>query len=428
MGVLPLRMLIDCCPFTPSALRHRCSVVAKRRFTFFANIEAAAPEWDLAAPAEDVFLSRCYLLALQDCLPSGMRMGYLVFYEDDEPIGVALLQWVYFDGRRQVRQVGSSVEQGDWLQRSLQLSKRLLINSIKGHLLVCGNLLLTGEHGFYFDKSKITEPQSAHLLCQALKEVARQSSPAVSGVLVKDVAPMHAGKRQVLRRERYWEFCIQPNMVLPLPYRTSEEYLDAMTTKYRTRAKRAFKKAAALERRRLRLHELRQQVPELHRLYLSVARRSDFHIVDLHEDYLPALQCALSERFHLVGWYRQKQLVGFHTAVENGSDLEAHFLGYEGSANVEHQLYLNMLYDLVRLGIERNCQRVVFGRTALEIKSSVGAVPHTLYNYLQPQTGALRRLGGTFLHYLVPQERWVERHPFKKAAETKAKALPLYKG
>ncbi len=411
-------MLIDRCLFTHSAVRQRCSVAAKRRFALFSNIDVAAADWDLAAPAGDMFLSRCYLRALQDCLPPGMRMGYLVFYENDEPIGVALLQWAYFDGRRQVRQV--SAERGDWLQQPIQLSKRLIINSIRGHLLVCGNLLLTGEHGFYFDKSKITESHSAHLLCQALKEVARQSSPAVAGVLVKDVAPGHGVERQVLRRERYWEFCIQPNMVLPLPYRRFEEYLEAMTTKYRTRAKRAFKKAAALERRRLRLHELRQQVPELHRLYLSVARRSDFHIVDLHEDYLPALQCALSERFHLVGWYRQKQLVGFHTAVENGSDLEAHFLGYEESINAEHQLYLNMLYELVRLGIERSCQRVVFGRTALEIKSSVGAVPHTLYNYLQPQTATLRRLGGALLHYLMPAEQWVERHPFKKALEAKA--------
>ncbi len=421
MGVLLPCMLIDRCLFTHSAVRHRCSVIAKRRFAFFSTIEAAAADWDFAAPPENVFLSRCYLRALQDCLPPGMRIGYLVFYENDEPIGVALLQWVYFDGRRQVRQVGSSADRGDWFRQPIQLSKRLLINSIRGHLLVCGNLLLTGWHSFYFDKGKIAESQSAHLLCQALKEVARQSSPALSGVLVKDVAPAHAGQRQVWRRERYWEFCIQPNMVMPLPYRTFEEYLEAMTTKYRTRAKRAFKKAAVLERRRLALHELRQQLPELHRLYLSVARRSDFHIVDLHEDYLPALQRALSERFHLVGWYRQKQLVGFHTAVENGSELEAHFLGYEESANAEHQLYLNMLYELVRLGIERSCQRVVFGRTALEIKSSVGAVPHTLYNYLQPQTVTLRRLGGALLHYLMPEEPWVERHPFKKALEAKAK-------
>jgi hypothetical protein len=53
-----------------------------------------------------------------------------------------------------------------------------------------------------------------------------------------------------------------------------------------------------------------------------------------------------------------------------------------------------MLYDFIDLGIQHKKSWVVFGRTALEIKSSVGALPLTtltLLRHSKPMTNVLVR-------------------------------------
>ncbi len=404
-------MLTELCPFTRTS---RCALQApaQERFSFFSTIEAAAADWDIAAPTSNVFLSRRYLKALEEGLPPGMRLGYLVFYLNDMPIGVALLQRVSFEGGKHLRHLADNPRRVTWLQHLLPLIKRQLVNGVRGQVLTCGNLLLTGKHGFYFDPKAIAPQQAMTLLLRAIQEIAQRWRPAA--VLLKDISPECSTTKKVFIQARYTSFRIQPSMVLPLPYPTFEDYLSAMTTKYRTRAKRAFTKASTLERHRLNLRELREAQERLYALYTSVARRSGFHWIDLHEEYLLALQRHLRDAFHCIGWYRQGQLVGFHTAIENDTSLEAHFLGYEEAVNAECQLYLNMLYDLVRLGIECGSERVVFGRTALEIKSSVGAQPQEFDLYLQLQHSLGRHLCTPLLRCLVPVTPWEQRHPFKK--------------
>ncbi|MEO6038321.1 MAG: GNAT family N-acetyltransferase, partial [Saprospiraceae bacterium] len=76
--------------------------------------------------------------------------------------------------------------------------------------------------------------------------------------------------------------------------------------------------------------------------------------------------------------------------------------------------YLNILYDIVRLGLETGCSTIVFARTALEIKSSIGATAHSLWCYVRHQNGLVNNFTATILDYLKPVEVWQPRHPFRE--------------
>ena len=39
---------------------------------------------------------------------------------------------------------------------------------------------------------------------------------------------------------------------------------------------------------------------------------------------------------------------------------EAHFLGFTPKQNQAYQLYLNMLYDLIKIGIESKVEAIIF--------------------------------------------------------------------
>ena len=99
--------------------------------------------------------------------------------------------------------------------------------------------------------------------------------------------------------------------------------------------------------------------------------------------------------------------------IVNHDELEAHFLGFDKKMNIQHQLYLTMLYNKVKKAIHLGSKKVVFARTAMEIKSSVGATPKELCIYLRHENALLNKVVSPIINLLNPEEKWVQRHPFK---------------
>jgi hypothetical protein len=388
------------------------------RYSSFRSIEAAGRDWDAAAPADNIFLQRPYLSILESTPPVGMRFVYLVFYKGEEPAGVALCQIKFFKGDDNIQDLDGSGPcffsgVNKWL-------KRRVAGMVAAEILICGNMLLTGEHGFYFDPHKITVDQGIQLLEKALVDVNTQmerEGVKMPFILVKDTNPAQKTISNNLSGKGFVEFQIQPNMVLDVPFQSFDEYIGAMSAKYRTRAKRAFKKAEGIVKKELTLLEIQRELPQIYRLYRDIANNAGFNMVDLNERYLLALKRDMGDAFHLYAYYLDGNLVAFYTTIQNGAEMDAHFLGYDKTLNHDLQLYLNILYDIVRLGIDAGCRRIIFARTALEIKSSVGAVAQDLSCFIRNQNSLANRLTGTVLDYLKPVEEWLPRHPFKEEKE-----------
>lgn len=396
--------------FQATATRHTL------RYSYFRSIEAAGCDWDAAAPAHDIFLQRPYLSIVENNPPEGMRFGYLVFYQNEEPVGVALCQIKYFKGDDNINDLNVSKQEPCFFHGLAQWFKRWVAGKTAADILICGNMLLTGEHGYYFDYQKINNDKAVELLEKALDEVVDimgREGIKMPVILVKDIAPERRGHGSAFVEKGFTEFCIQPNMLLELPYEHFEAYLSAMSTKYRTRAKRAMKKMEGIEKREMSQVEIQRELPRIYALYKEVAKNAGFNMVDLNEYYLLALKRDLGHAFSMSGYFQGDKLLAFYTTIRNGEELEAHFLGYDKALNHDLQLYLNCLYDIIRQGFEASCKTIVFARTALEIKSSVGAVPHDLWCYVRHQNTLVNNFTGTILEYLKPVEEWVPRHPFK---------------
>ena len=389
----------------------------RAEYRFFRSIQDAGHDWDIAAPPHDVFLQRHFLAAMEKYPPVGTSFGYLVFYSQSKPAGVALCQFKYFKGDNNIQELDHSDEKEICFFNGLaRWFKRRVAGMASADILICGNILLTGEHGWYFDHKLIQEKDAARALESALNDVVKIMAGEgirIPVILVKDVAPERNFTRNNFIQSGFTEFDIQPNMVLELPFKSFDEYLGAMSTKYRTRTKRAFKKFEEIERRELSLEEIERELPVIYRLYKDVASNAGFNMVDLTDDYFTGMKTEFGDYFRVHGYFKDGKMVAFYSTIQNYTELEAHFIGYEKSLNHECQLYLNMLYDIIRLGIESGSARIIFARTALEIKSSVGAEPHPLWNYLRHQNQFANRFTGTILDYLKPVETWLPRHPFK---------------
>ncbi len=385
-------------------------------FSFFRTVAAAGEDWDAAAPKNDFFLQRPYLEVLEKNPPLGMRFAYTVFYKNQQPIGVAYCQIKYFKADDNIRDLTSTEKDACFFTALGNWFKKKIAGQVAADVLILGNMLLTGEHGYHFDYQEISQREALEILEKSTTDLLKEMQRAgvkMPVILVKDVDPTQQNRSQFLEEKNFTMFEIQPNMSLDLRWNSFDEYLNSMSTKYRTRAKRAVKKLDGVTKHELGYAEMLRDLPKIYHLYEEIAQNAGFNMVDLNENYLTALRRDVPENFRAFGFFLENEMVAFFTTIKNGDELEAHFLGYEKSLNHDYQLYLNILYDIIRQGIEAGAHRIVFARTALEIKSSVGAVPSDLYCYLRHQNSFANKFAETMLDYLKPVEEWQQRHPFK---------------
>ena len=93
--------------------------------------------------------------------------------------------------------------------------------------------------------------------------------------------------------------------------------------------------------------------------------------------------------------------------------METYFLGYDEAHQYPNQLYLNMLYDMLKFGIENRHETVVYARTAMEIKSSIGAKAKPMVVYMKHTNPFLNTILKQVFKLMNPLQDWEKRHPFK---------------
>ena len=76
-------------------------------------------------------------------------------------------------------------------------------------------------------------------------------------------------------------------------------------------------------------------------------------------------------------------------------------------------MYLNMLYDMADFAIKNEFTSIVYARTAMEIKSSVGAKPQKMFVYLKHTNLCMNIILKRIFKLMNPTQEWEERHPFK---------------
>ena len=125
------------------------------------------------------------------------------------------------------------------------------------------------------------------------------------------------------------------------------------------------------------------------------------------------MKSELGVNFKFYGYFDGPKMIGFNTLIKNGDTLDTYFLGYDSDIQRDKMLYLNMLYDMVGYAIKKEFKRIIFARTALEIKSSIGAMPIPMYGFLQHRNVILQRNMDLLFKYFEPKLEWKNRNPFK---------------
>lgn len=368
--------------------------------------------WDTLG-AHDIFLQSCYLKALENSLPNNIQLAYVGVFRDAQLVGIAIIQHVQLYLNDMFRKTDASCIQSFF--------KNTISKVLKGHILVVGNLTHTGQHGLFFTKEAISQKQFIETIYSALSEIKkrikRHQKKNIRLILFKDYFLNESITNVIGNFEvfKLHEVSVQPNMMLLLNanWLTSEDYKSALTKKYRDRYKSARNKFKGVKVLDMDLATVRDKSTELHALYKNVSSNAKFNTFQLSENHFYNLKLQLQDNFKVFGYFVEDKLIGFYTLILNNSKLETYFLGYHPDFQKPKQLYLNMLYDMLDFGIQNKFESVVYARTAMEIKSSVGAEPHAMVIYIKHTNVIINSILKPVFKFMNPSITWEQRHPFK---------------
>lgn len=357
--------------------------------------------------SDDIFRSKSFLSILETAPPEGFRFCYFIFKKGEQTIGFIPCEIKHF-------KADASLNFSKDSNPFILGIRKSLAKHISFETLIVGSLLLTGEHSYFFDYQLIKKTDSEFLLFKAIeyaKKTLSEENIFIKTVFIKDFFE----PQNFLTTEGYNEFQVEPNFIFEIPpsWHTFEDYMEALSSKYRVRTKRAFKKAEGLEKKEFNLERIIAHKNDINRLYKNISEKSAFNLVDLHENYFVEMKRELEDKFQLWGYFTEGVLVGFFTTVDNGEEMEAHFLGYDEKANIHYHVYHNFLLDILKTGIESSKKRIILARTAHEIKSSIGAKAHDMYLYMKHEKPCINNLLPYFLKVLSPRDIWQPRNPFK---------------
>lgn len=376
-------------------------------YQIYSSTTQLPEKWNELAVAT-IFLSREYLAILEKSAPANMSCHFIGLFEDEDLVGIAVSQFL------DLNQLESFGDRDQCIKSSL---RNIAFKNFCSHILLIGNNTLTGQNAFIISENAngTAVLKTLKKAVLALKEIFKKRGTKVHLCSLKDFCEEGLPLFEIPEFDPYLRFTTQPNMLFAVrdQWKTEEDYVAALSKKYRDQYKRARKKGSGLTKRQLSLEEIIAQEEVIYDLYYHVARSAPFNTFFLPKNHFAVFKEQLQENFLFYGYFENEKLIGFNTLIKNGSDLDTYFLGYDDSIQREKMLYLNMLYDMIGYAIKEQFKTIVFARTALEIKSSVGATPLKMYGMMRHDNKFINRRLDFFFRYLEPETIWKERHPFQ---------------
>ncbi|UOK42668.1 MULTISPECIES: GNAT family N-acetyltransferase [Flavobacterium] len=376
-------------------------------YKIYSSVKELPNTWDELS-VSNIFLSVDYLKVMDHSAPKNMTCHYIGLFKDSELIGIALSQFL------DLNLVDSFGERDNCIKTSV---RNFVFRNFTSHVLFMGNNMLTGQNAFIFSE-ELKPKEGIKLLHNAAEELKNRFKKQGKKIHLTTFKDFFTHEKPILEAPEFgsfYKFSTQPNMIFSIAesWKSEDDYVSALSKKYRDQYKRAHKKLNGVEKRKMSLTEIEQHNTTINFLYRNVAKNAPFNTFFLAENHFYELKKHLGHNFLFYGYFLEDKLIGFNTLIKNGNTIDTYFLGYDDEHQREMMVYLNMLYDMIKYSIKKQFKEIIFARTALEIKSSVGAKPNEMVGFMQHSNPLINRYVGKIFKSLEPETIWQERNPFK---------------
>ncbi|MCO4820470.1 MAG: hypothetical protein KC469_00280 [Flavobacteriaceae bacterium] len=359
-------------------------------------------EWESLNCQDSFYFSPEFLGAFEVSNPN-IEFKYILIYQDDRAVGLANIQIIELG----IDAIIKNIKLTGFLKRSIHFL--MCRSGLK--ILFCGNVFLSGEYGIYLNQY-VNKEEAFLSISKAIRSISKNTK--MHAIFVKDF--YHASRKITdhLLNFGYSLTPVEPNMILKIDqnWKSYDDYKAALKSKYRVKVKKADKTSAVLESILFNEDDFVKHKKDLQRLYENTIANANFNAQVLNLNTYIKLRKVYHENFVVKAYFFEGKLVGFLSALVNNHHLDAHFIGLNYELNKECAIYPRILNDYVRLGIRLGASQINFGRTASEIKSTIGAIPEDLVCYTRHKRDFINTIFKPLLSQIHIKE-FKQHFPFK---------------
>lgn len=342
----------------------------------------------LINPLKNVYFSKKLLLGFEISNPN-IEMKYICVYDNDKPQALAIVQTVKL-----------SV---DVILKNIKITKlsRWLLNLLfcEDHIKImfCGNIFLSGEYAISIVDEKKWKGVIKYV-CKSLDSISKSIKP-LHAIFVKDFYTKTNKTKVGFKNFSYTQISVEPNMIIKIKseWKCFDDYKNALKSKYRIKVNKADSSSQQLVSKFFTADDIKKYQKGLQILYQNTIKNANFNAQVLNLNTYVYLKSTFNNDFIVKGYFLKNKLVGFLSALKNTSNLDAHFIGLDYSLNKDYAIYPRILNDYIRLGIEKRVSQINLGRTASEIKTTIGAKPYELVCYIKHKNQLINLLIKPFL-------------------------------
>lgn len=297
-----------------------------------------------------------------------------------------------------------------------QLARKVirgLLCSLNQRLLIAGNVLTTHVQSILFYPSK--PPQIDKVLMEAL-EIARKHT-GIKNTLIVNLDRDDMKQLGGLSDANYYLFNTEPSMSVRIhsEWKNFDDYLASFSSKYRVRARKVMKDSADVRLVEVHSENYAQYASSIELLAKNVFERVDFKIADIPEGYFHAMLQQIPA-FKLYVYELKGKNIAFVSYFICGKSVDIHYVGLDYEYINSHAIYNRLLLDSANFAIQHQAKILNLGRTAHEIKSTIGAIPTEMIGYIRSENKLMNYIYKSLIKYLKTPT-FVVRNPFRTNVE-----------
>lgn len=363
--------------------------------------------WNNISTQITFFQSYAFLEMIEE-IQQTLEFRYVLVYKNQQLVASLYFQLLDFSFKNLVNY--SSENQS---KTNIKSSIKKYIANKNTKLLNLGNVFFTGDNGIIESReTQIIEflPDFFDVVSSTFKNK-KPTASLLANIYLKD-------EDKCIRfcDHAFHPFITEPDMFMQVDekWHSINDYMQSVTSKYRVRTKKILSTSANILKKDFCLEDIQHYKDEIHSLYNNVVNHVAFNMAYLNVDFFEKVKILYSEKCVISGYFLNDILVGFSCIFFVEEDtLHVHYIGLNYDINKEYKLYNRMLLDFVEFAIKHQIKKIHFGRTATEIKTTIGAKPTPLRAYLKMHNRFFNMVLPSFLKRIKPPEFEV-RNPFRE--------------
>lgn len=335
--------------------------------------------WESLVPPGSSPLSYTYLRAFEQVRLDGLRSRPIVAFEPGKPDPIASCPGYWYD-------LDLVSTRAPSLAGLMSRLRRVRPRLLKARTLELGTPApLTNP---FMVRPGVDRDLALEAISKAGMAEARGGK--ASFVLVQNLARNDLSAIEKFGAFGFVTIPLLPTVVVTLGHDSFEDYLGAMRSQYRRRARLTLERSGDLtvEHRR----DFAGMAGELAQLWRSIYDRAkELRREVLTPEYFSTI-AALDTSSVLLLRRPDASVAAFALLIEDHPFLTFLQCGFRAEAGKDEGAYFRLLYEIVRYGIENRFRHAELGMTTVQPKLDIGGVPVPLYGLIRHSNPVLHRV------------------------------------